>query len=334
MEALDNLFASFASLRVLVIGDVMLDTYVWGKTQRISPEAPVPIVHATHKEDRLGGAANVALNIAKLGANPLLCTCIGQDNIAQSFKQCLSKEGISYDGVVESPTRTSTQKTRILSHFQHMLRVDEEINTPLSETEDQALRQYVTQALKQNDVLLFRDYDKGLLSTPLIEFCIKEAQGLGVPVVVDPKRKNFFAYKGVNLFKPNLKELEDALGIDLSDFSMHAIEHHVGALRKRLSVETLMVTLSDKGIYAKSSTGNYYGKAKVRKVADVSGAGDAVIALMALCVGLRIDLGLGIALANLAGALACELAGVAPVHKSDLLRRAKASTWIQKHFRK
>ncbi len=211
MTSFDHLFDDFAQLRVLIVGDVMMDAYVWGRVERISPEAPVPVVRVNRRENRLGGAANVALNVQALGATPLLCAVVGEDTYGDTFRQLLRDQDITTDYIVTSPERTTTVKERVIAGSQQVVRVDAEYDHVLERCGTTLLLARAEQALAQADVVIFQDYDKGVLSEAIIQRLTRHAQEKGIPIAVDPKKRNFLHYQEATLFKPNLKELRQGL---------------------------------------------------------------------------------------------------------------------------
>lgn len=323
---LPDLFAAFNDLTVLIVGDVMVDAYVWGRATRLSPEAPVPVVNVTRTEQRLGGAANVALNVQALGATPLLCAVIGDDAGGNQLLQLLHERQLSADGLVRSQERPTTVKQRILAQDQQLLRIDAEVETDLSAAEDAGLTEAYTQLLGRADVVIFEDYDKGVLNADRIARFIGLARAQGVPTVVDPKKKNFLAYRGCTLFKPNLKELREGLKLEFGtpDVDRAGFEAAVARLREVLAPEVVLVTLSEYGVFAQQGADKTYLPAHLRTISDVSGAGDTVISIAALCVALGLPAPVTAALANLGGGLVCEQVGVVPIEKTRLLQEAEA----------
>ncbi|KAA9332459.1 D-glycero-beta-D-manno-heptose-7-phosphate kinase [Hymenobacter busanensis] len=324
-STLPELFAAFNRLTVLIVGDVMVDAYVWGRAARLSPEAPVPVVNVTRTEQRLGGAANVALNIQALGATPLLCAVIGTDAGGDQLLHELHQRQLSADGLVRSDERPTTVKQRILAHGQQLLRIDSEVETDLSATEDATLSEAYEQLLDRADVVIFEDYDKGVLNADRIGRFIALARQKGIPTVVDPKKRNFLAYRGCTLFKPNLKELREGLKLEFADGDNAGLEHAVQQLRTHLSPDMVLVTLSERGVFCDAATGPIYLPAHVRAISDVSGAGDTVISIAALCVALNLAPAAMAGLANLGGGLVCEQVGVVPIEKQLLLAEAEAA---------
>lgn len=321
---LEQLFKQFNELTALIIGDVMIDAYYWGKVERISPEAPVPVVQVNKKENRLGGAANVALNIQSLGAKAIICSVVGDGSKGDIFRKILKENGFSTAGIIDSPERMTTVKTRVISGGQHLLRVDEEITTRLSPTDERNLLECIKNLLETQkiDVIILEDYNKGILTEKVIETVIQLARAKNIPTTVDPKKDNFLVYKGCTLFKPNLKELKEGLNIQFDKTNTDALKKAIDQLQSQLNNEVTMVTLSELGIMIKDEHGFTFESAYPREILDVSGAGDTVIgvASLALAAGAApSDFG---RLANLAGGLVCEKVGVVPVDKELLLQEA------------
>jgi rfaE bifunctional protein kinase chain/domain len=320
-----NIFEKFNSLNVLIIGDVMIDSYIWGKVERISPEAPVPVVRVTKKENRLGGAANVALNIQALGACPYICAVIGDDSDGENFLSLLKAQGLSEEGLIKIKTRPTTVKTRIIAHNKQIARVDAETERNLSSSNTLLVLNKIKQIIADHriDAIIFEDYDKGLITEELIDKTVKLSKEMGIIMVVDPKKRNFHAYKGVQLFKPNLTELKEGLKIDVDPLNIEQVEQAVNQLKKQLGAKTVMLTLSEHGVYVSSENGNKHILAHKRTIADVSGAGDTVIATAALCLAAGLNEFKTAEIANLAGGLVCEHVGVVPIDKARLLREVK-----------
>lgn len=323
-ENISKLFEDFNKLTALIIGDVMVDAYYWGKVDRISPEAPVPIVAVTKKERRLGGAANVALNIQALGARPILCSVIGKDDEGIVFKEILENIGQSDMGLISSSKRRTTQKTRIIGNNHQMLRVDSEDTVPLSkEEEDSFLTKIEDILLKEKvDVIIFEDYDKGCITKGIINKVVKIANEKNIPTAVDPKKINFLNYKNVSLFKPNLKELKEGLKVEFNHHKHEELEDCIQELNSILQNEITLITLSELGVYIVDKKNKHHIEAHQRDISDVSGAGDTVISVAALCLALKQDSFSIAELSNLAGGLVCEKVGVVPINKQQLLAEA------------
>jgi rfaE bifunctional protein kinase chain/domain len=324
-----NIFSKFNSLKAIVIGDVMIDSYIWGKVDRISPEAPVPIVAVDKRENRLGGAANVALNLQALGATPILCSITGNDSKGELFLEILKQQKLSSKGIIKSKNRITTTKFRVIGNHTQMLRVDEENSTDISEEETKIFFHSIEKIIKNEkiDVIIFEDYDKGVITPTLINKVAALASKNSIPVVADPKKKNFKEYKNINLFKPNLKELKDGLKLDTTPGNKPELEKAVNTLQLSNNIEYVMVTLSEAGIYFSQKEKNKITRkqnipAHIRNIADVSGAGDTVISVAALCLALDLDIYWIAALSNLAGGLVCEEVGVISINKGKLLKEA------------
>ncbi len=308
-------------LKVLVIGDLMLDRYHFGRVTRISPEAPVPVVDVERTENRPGGAANVALNIRSLGAAVTLCGVIGNDDHGDLLIKSLAVQGLDASLVITTSDRPTTTKTRIIGNNQQILRVDHESREGIGKQLEEELINSLRKRIQEFDAIILEDYDKGLLGPNLIEAVVQLANAAQVPVVVDPKYRNFLAYKGVTLFKPNLKELNEALNHRISKADLPGIQAAVMELREKMPHRQTLVTLSENGVLAIDENGlATHLPAHLRKIADVSGAGDTVIAVMALALAAGLTLNTASEIANLAGGLVCEEVGVVPIDLGTLLR--------------
>ena len=322
MSALANIIDGFSKLRVMVIGDLMVDAYTWGKVTRISPEAPVPVVNVVKRESRLGGAGNVVLNVASLGAKPLVFSVIGDDATGQSLISILSEAGLSVDGIIQEAGRPTTVKERVIAGSQQLIRVDSETEQAISSDSVAALVSAIKASIKDVDVIIFEDYDKGVLSEGLIQEVMGLAREAGIPTVVDPKKQNFFAYRGASLFKPNLHELRDGLGLDSSDLSALALPATVKKFKESQGFEGLFVTLSERGVYMDFRSEQVAIPAHIRQIADVSGAGDTVISIAACALAAGASPAQIAELANLGGGLVCEFLGVVPIDVNLLKREA------------
>ncbi|MBN2523828.1 MAG: hypothetical protein JXB24_11185 [Bacteroidales bacterium] len=318
---LQNVLNEFSKKKILIIGDVMIDEYLWGNVNRISPEAPVPVVSCTERECRMGGAANVAINVKSLGANPIMCSVIGEDDSGILFTRLLKKRGMTNEGIVISDKRQTTVKTRVIGNHQQLLRVDHEMTSFLDKETESALLEKIITILntKPIDALVFQDYDKGVITLGIIEGAIHIANEKKIPVLVDPKKRNFLNYKFVTLFKPNFKELTEGLNVSLDKSNSDGIFNAVQKLHQKNRIKNIMVTLSEKGVFISNGKECRIIPAEERDVADVSGAGDTVIAINALSIASGLDPFNTASLANLAGGLVCEKVGVVPVTPEMLL---------------
>ena len=301
----------------------MMDSYVWGRVERISPEAPIPVISITNKEIRLGGAANVAKNIAALGATPLLCSVVGSDSDGKSLLDLLDSRKMNKRGIVLSSDRITTVKERMISGSQHLLRIDRETTKPLNDHDKSKLFSKVKELIVEADVVIFEDYDKGVLDKNLIQSIVDLAQKKGIPTAVDPKRENFLSYENVTLFKPNLKEIKEGLKINFRNDDEVAISEASKTLRSMLQIEKVFITRSEHGVFLSSNEHQHIIPAHVRSISDVSGAGDTVVSTAALCLALGLPDKFIAELSNLAGGLVCEHPGVVSIDKVKLFNEAK-----------
>lgn len=320
-----KLFDQFNNLKVAIVGDVMIDAYLMGKVNRISPEAPVPVVSLTKHEERLGGAANVALNLVALGATPIMCSCVGNDRDGKMLVELLQANNISDRGVVLSENRMTTVKTRIIGNSQHLIRIDAEQTNDIAPAEVEALITKIEDLLIEGvDVLIFEDYNKGVLTANLITKVIELCEKYGVITTVDPKKENFYAYKGVTLFKPNLKELIEGTGIEFNfKKEPELFQQAINKLEEQLQNKISFITLSENGVFIKNKQEQHHIQAHLRNIADVSGAGDTVIAVASLCLAAKAPIQLIAAIANIAGGLVCEESGVVSIDKQKLLKEVE-----------
>ena len=321
----EQIFNLFSRYHVLVIGDVMIDSYLWGDVSRISPEAPIPIIATSGRENRLGGAANVALNIQSLGATPILCSVVGDDMHRSVFEELMEKRNLNTDGIIYTSQRTTTVKTRIISQNQHLLRVDEEIDTPVRDSITKALTKRIEMLLAEFniDAIVFEDYDKGVITPALIKSIVSMANDRGIPTLVDPKKRNFMDYQGVTFFKPNFKEFKEGMKVDLSNGDKEGIVAAAEKFRKEKNIRMLMITLAEKGVFVAEGDRHSFFPAERRDISDVSGAGDTVISVSALCLASELPADMVARIANMAGGLVCEVPGVVPVDKNLLLNECK-----------
>ena len=325
MQSVSELINGFSRLKVLIIGDLMIDSYTWGRVSRISPEAPVPVVNVIRRESRLGGAGNVVLNIASLGATAVICSVIGDDAPGRELQKIILDANLSTDGLIVEPGRMTTVKERIIAGSQQVVRVDSETENSISLSSQQALLAHIKDSMSDVDVIIFEDYDKGVLSAELIQSVISMAKENNIPTVVDPKRKNFFAYEGATLFKPNLHELRDGLGLMPTDFDADHLAETVRKFKVSQEFTGVFVTLSERGVYIDFENDQHLIPAHIRQISDVSGAGDTVISIAACVLALGGSTEQIASLANLGGGLVCESLGVVPINLA--LLRKEAGQW-------
>ncbi len=324
---IDNLFDGFNDLTCLIIGDVMVDAYILGGVNRISPEAPVPIFEVKKRENRLGGAANVALNIQALGATPILCGIIGNDVKGNVFEEVMASKNLLSKGIIKSNDRLTTCKTRIISSSHHMLRVDEEEVSSISKSDSIELVNRVKTIIKEQkvDIVIFEDYDKGLLLKENIKDIVDYLNDHEIPSCVDPKKNNFLNYNNTSLFKPNFNEFTNGLKEDIEKGDIDNLYYQAKKLSDKLNIKNIMVTLSEHGVLLYNKETSAHVPAEIRNISDVSGAGDTVISVSALAYASGLDNQEMLKLANLAGGLVCEEVGVVPINKNGLKAEFKKS---------
>jgi rfaE bifunctional protein kinase chain/domain len=320
-SAIPDLLNKFRGLNVLVVGDVMLDSYVWGKVSGISPEAPVPVLKHGNSENRLGGAANVALNIHSLGAVPVMCSVIGSDDNGIEFRALVRKSGLSEEGLIEAHHRTTTNKTRVFAGHQQLLRMDKEVDGYIDPALEELLWKKILSLVKEKDIkaIVFQDYDKGVITPGLIEKVIAMGNECKIPTLVDPKKRNFARYRNATLFKPNFKELCEGLNLEIDRMNFDAVHEAAQKLKDQAGFEMVLITLSEHGMLISRGSDYKVIPTQARDVADVSGAGDTVIAMASLCLAVGMDAYDMATLANLSAGLVCERVGVVPVEKSWLM---------------
>lgn len=313
-------FKKFSSLTILVIGDVILDTYRKGKVNRISPEAPVPILDVHTTESRLGGAANVALNIQGLEAQPILCSVIGTDEGGDKVQALLSEAKMSTDGIMRSADRITSVKTRLMSGSTQLMRMDEEQTEMLHSELAESFKNKVLHLIdsKKPDAIIFEDYDKGCLNADLIRTVIEKANNKNIPVAVDPKKRNFFNYKNASLFKPNMRELKDGLQLNTLSSSTEDLAHAFKVLNEVMPVKQAFFTLSEDGVFITDGQNKLYHPAHKRNIADVSGAGDTVISVATCALACGLDASSLAYVANLAGGYVCQFPGVKAITLDEL----------------
>lgn len=325
MNDIVSLFQSFSDIRVGIVGDVMLDTYMWGTVDRISPEAPVPVVALSKKEYRIGGAGNVALNICSLGAKATVLTVTGNDEDGKLLKKMFEEQGVDTSFFLQSDRRITTNKIRIISRNQQMMRLDREVSSEVGYEDENrlilAVQHYIAQEKPQ--VIILEDYNKGVLTEPVIQKVIELCRHHHIITAVDPKRKNFFAYKGVDIFKPNLKEALEGLNVVTGNIDAALLEEIHIALFAKLEHHISLITLSEKGIFYRQPDAGAIVSSHIRNIADVSGAGDTVIAVASLVYAATRNVKLMAEIANIAGGLVCEIVGTAAIDKEALLKECQ-----------
>lgn len=325
MTDFKKIFEGFSKLKVGVIGDVMLDSYLWGNVERISPEAPVPVVSVNKKEQRIGGAGNVALNIRSMGADVAVLTVCGDDDDAKNLESLFKKQNIYTQYILKSRNRITTNKTRVISRNQQMMRLDAEITTDLEKTDEDALLKEIKNFIQVNDpdVIIFEDYNKGVLTERIIHEAIALCKKAGIITAVDPKRKNFFSYTDVDIFKPNLKEVKEGLNLLIDHIDLSSLNKIHTQLKNILQHNISFITLSEKGVFYQQDAKQAIIPSHLRNIADVSGAGDTVIAVAALVYAATQNVHMMAEIANIAGGLVCEVVGTAAINKEQLLHECE-----------
>ena len=322
MHNYNELFEKLSGKKAIVVGDVMVDAYMMGKVDRISPEAPVPVVSVTDRKYRLGGAANVALNIAAFGTEVYLCSVIGNDSMGQVFRDLLREHNLPDNGIISSENRKTTTKTRVISGGQHLLRIDDEDASQISDELKEILMFRISQIIENEhiDILIFEDYDKGLLSPDIIHRITMLCRQNKIKVTVDPKKRNFDAYKYVTMFKPNLKEFCEGCKIDKTK-DIEILKPYAKEFLQNNNIDILMITLSENGILICTQKNYIHIPAQIRDIVDVSGAGDTVISVASLLLTASEDIREIARIANFAGGIVCEKVGVVPIDMETLKQK-------------
>jgi D-glycero-beta-D-manno-heptose-7-phosphate kinase len=309
---LHTLIENLSGKRVAVVGDLMLDRYYWGSVTRISPEAPVPVVEVDSESTRLGGAANVANNIASLGGTPLMIGVVGDDEAGKSLRSIIAESKLPGEGLLVDLSRPTTVKTRVIADHQHVVRVDREVKQDISEEMQQKVLDVLQRNVKSLDAIVIEDYNKGVVVKNLIHEIVDFAKRNNLIVTVDPKFNNFFEYKRVTVFKPNRKETEEALGVRLHD--QKSVDEAAGTLLAKLEAENVLLTLGERGMTLVERGGAAtHVPTMARNVADVSGAGDTVISTLTMALAAGATVREASMLANFAGGIVCGEVGIVPI---------------------
>lgn len=329
MTPLQQFTESLEGQNILIVGDVMVDAYMWGNVNRISPEAPVPIVEIQRRERRLGGAANVAVNIQSMGGNPVMCSVLGNDDESKEFLQIMYDHNMDKRGITTSDNRITTVKTRIIGNGTHMLRIDEEMTAPLAATDEQMMTDRLDKIFKTMNIsaVILQDYDKGNLTPAVINHVVELARRKKIITTVDPKHRNFANFHDVTLFKPNLKELKEGLNIEIDESSAETMKRDLDEaallLHQRQHIDVVLITLSAKGVYVcdfrQEEPYSLIIPAHLRSICDVSGAGDTVISVITMALAAGLDVETAVRYANMAGGIVCEEVGVVPINRERLL---------------
>lgn len=319
-QRLNELLRSFERKTIAVVGDVMLDRYFWGSVNRISPEAPVPVVDVESESARLGGAANVAHNIHSLGGKAMLVGVIGNDSSGELLLKTMKENGFATEGIICDPQRPTTVKTRIIAHHQHVVRIDRELRSDIPDSVTQQVVKFVQDNIANIDAIILEDYNKGVITSTLIKNLIGLANKHKKIITADPKFNNFFEYKNVTVFKPNKLEVEKILNrkVETNDSVITAANE----LLRRLQAESVLITRGEHGMTLLERNGDVtHVPARARKVADVSGAGDTVISTLTIALAGGANAKEACTLANFAGGVVCGEVGVVPIVR-EALRQA------------
>jgi D-beta-D-heptose 7-phosphate kinase/D-beta-D-heptose 1-phosphate adenosyltransferase len=313
----DQLISSFAGRRILVLGDVMLDEFIWGKVRRISPEAPVPVVEVARESYHLGGSGNVAANLSALDAVPVPVGLVGDDLAARRLATLLTEHGIEPSGLVCDAGRPTTVKTRIIAHSQQIVRADRESRAPLSEDRNTALKEAFLKWLPSCAAVIVSDYDKGVVNRTLLSQVLPAARRAGIPVLLDPKVYNADYYRPITLITPNQREAELLTGLSIEDDGQ--LEAAGRRLLERFDCPYALITRGEQGMSLFTLDGSHHLPTFAREVFDVSGAGDTVIATLALALAAGALMEESAILANHAAGLVVGKVGTATVSRSELL---------------
>ena len=323
---IEKLFINAVDSKICIIGDVMLDRYMFGDVNRISPEAPVQVFDLRKVENKLGGSSNVCLNVKTLGANPYLIGVIGDDEMGDLLKSTLIEQGQKTDGLIVDSNRPTTCKTRVISDSHHLIRIDSESKEDIDKKTEARVIERMNAVIEDIDLIILQDYNKGVLTKPLIKKIIETANSKEKRVLVDPKFENFFEYKKSFVFKPNRKEIEDAFG--RKSKSPEDLDDMVISLLDRLNCKNVVLTLGENGmrIYQKIKGKVTIDsiKTRARKVADVSGAGDTVISTIAFCLAGGAEVHDAVYISNIAAGIVVEEVGIVPIHKENLFDQLKS----------
>ena len=315
---INKVFEKIKGKKIIIIGDSMVDSYVLGEINRNSPEAPVPIVDVKQEDTKLGGAANVALNIQSLGMEPILCSVIGDDKDGENFLKLCKKNNLDTTGIIIDYNRKTTNKKRVIVNKKHILRIDNEETNYIEPEIREKFVNNIEKLISNNKIIIFQDYDKGVISKELIEEINKIDH---LFIAVDPKKRNFFEYKNVDLFKPNLSEMLNAF--NSKDDSIKNLNTISDELKSKNNIKNLMITLSDNGLLINNDAGFIHNKIENKKIIDVSGAGDTVISLATILFYLKLPEKFIAEMCNLAGGITCMSSGVSAINLKELIENAE-----------
>lgn len=316
---ISKIFDKVKGKKIIIVGDAMIDSYTLGRIERESPEAPVPIINVEKEKIKLGGAANVALNIKSIGLEPVLCTIIGKDSEGQDFIRLCKKNNLNTNGVITDSSRKTTNKNRVIVDDKHIVRIDNENTHNIDKKLRDEFLEIINKEAKTSEIIIFQDYDKGTLDRYIINDIIKENKHSFISV--DPKNRNFFNYKNIDLFKPNLNEILEAFNsVDSSEKNLKKISKELFTKSK---INNIMITLSEKGLMIQNDKENFISKTTIKEIIDVSGAGDTVISLATILFYLKLPEKFIGEMCNLAGGITCMKSGVNAIDLKELLKNAE-----------
>jgi len=332
LKSVEDIFKAFSTKTVLVIGDVMIDSYIHGGAKKNSPDASVPIINVEKREMRLGGAANVAMNIQALGATPILCSVVGDDREGQTFERLLESQGLPRKGIIRSQTRITTNKLRILSESQLLLRLDTEDVHPLEDLDRKSLLNHIVNLSKESDLIIFEDYDQGAVHSEIISETIKMAHELNIPIAVDPRQKNFLSYQGTTLFKPNISEIESFNDEKLDLRLPSNLRKVVGKLHEKVNAMNYLISLDSGDVYYHSQGDGHIYPAKSGDQVDMAGVGNAIVSIAALglSIGLKSE-AIG-ELSKIGADIVAAHSGVVSITRDQLMKEASVSQILKKYF--
>lgn len=331
MMKLTEVFDSFREKKVLIIGDVMIDSYVFGAKKELD-NIPSPILEVNRKEKRLGGAANVALNIQALGATPILCSVVGDDRNGQIFESLLDQQGLPNKGIIRSQSRITTNKLRVLSGSNQLIRIDSEDTHPLIELDKKALFNHILDLIKECDVIIFEDYDKGTIYSEIISETIRIAKESSIPIVVDPRQQNFESYKGVNLFKPGVQEIEDKLGYSIDKKDVSSVKKAFEELNDFIGADSYLLSMDNGEVFYLSEDYFLALPAINSGIPDMSGVGNALISVGGFGVVEGLEEEVIAALASVTVGIISQYTGVKPIDRDKLLKEASKNEILKKYF--
>ncbi len=321
---MNHILDKFAGKRVLVVGDIMLDRYWWGDVSRISPEAPVPVVRLKRTSLAAGGAANVAANVAGLGAEPLLFGVVGRDHEADQLRDALTELKVSHEHIIATDDRPTTVKTRVIAHSQQVTRIDNETDTGLSGDTEKALAERIAEKITEAEVVVVSDYAKGLITDGVLALIMTAASNGGKQVLVDPKGKDYRRYRGASMITPNRREAAEACNFHENGDGV--VERAGTKLIDDLDIDAVLITQGEEGmtLFRKGRHAVTFATA-AREVYDVTGAGDTVIATLATAIAAGADLETATQLANIAAGIAVEQVGTTAIDIDELRRAVRSS---------